>query len=238
MCAIYMPPDKNVQHRKYNIDVFDVLQEHIEHFSALGTVSVIGDINGRVGIESDFILDDILDENLQDNINFIDYVKDDIFTDRLSEDLKVPNSFGRRILELCKSTGLRICNGRFGVDSSKFTFQNKNGCSVIGYLLISSDCVYSLIKKLTVKEFNTYSCHAPLAVELYMKGNRVIKDQCTCMKTVYDTNRWNEGFKDDILNDMMMNAQKFDDFLINITEHENSVDECVEQLSILLADIF
>jgi hypothetical protein len=110
----------------------------------------------------------------------------------LSEDLKVPNSFGRRILELCKSTGLRICNGRFGVDSSKFTFQNKNGCSVIDYLLISSHCVYSLIKKkLTVKEFNTYSCHAPLAVELYMKSNRVIKDQCTCMKTGYDTNRWN-----------------------------------------------
>jgi hypothetical protein len=22
--------------------------------------------------------------------------------------------------------------------------------------------------------------------------------QCTCMKTGYDTNRWNEGFKDDI----------------------------------------
>ena len=147
-----MPPDKNVYYRKYNVDVFDVLQEHIEHFSALETVSVIGDINGRVGIESDFILDDILDENLQDNINFIDYVKDDIFTDRLSEDLKVPNSFGRRIfIELCKSTGLRICNGRFGVDSSKFTFQNKNGCSVIGYLLISSDCVYSLIKKVICK---------------------------------------------------------------------------------------
>ena len=37
---------------------------------------------------------------------------------------------------------------------------------------------------------------------------------------------------------MMKNAQEFDDFLINITEHENSVDECVEQLNILLADIF
>jgi hypothetical protein len=34
-------------YRKYNIDVFDVLQEHIEHFSALGTVSVIGGINGE-----------------------------------------------------------------------------------------------------------------------------------------------------------------------------------------------
>jgi hypothetical protein len=37
---------------------------------------------------------------------------------------------------------------------------------------------------------------------------------------------------------MMMNAQKFNDFLINITEHENSVHECAEQLSILVADIF
>ena len=64
MCAIYMPSDKSVYYRKYNIDVFDVLQERIEHFSALGTVSVIGYINGVVGIESDFILDDILDENL------------------------------------------------------------------------------------------------------------------------------------------------------------------------------
>ena len=104
--------------------------------------------------------------------------------------------------------------------------------------MISNDCVYVLITKLTVKECNTYSCHAPLAVELYIKGDRVIKDQCTCMKTVYATNTWKEGFKDDILNDMMMNAQKFHDFLINITEHENSVDECVEQLNILLADIF
>jgi hypothetical protein len=34
MCAIYMPPDKNVYYRKYIIDVFDVLQEHIEDFSA------------------------------------------------------------------------------------------------------------------------------------------------------------------------------------------------------------
>jgi hypothetical protein len=47
-----------------------------------------------------------------------------------------------------------------------------------------------------------------------------------------------KGLKMTYLNDMMMNAQKFDDFLINITEHENSVDECVEQLNILLADIF
>lgn len=29
VCAIYMPPDKNVFYRKYDCDVFDILQEEI-----------------------------------------------------------------------------------------------------------------------------------------------------------------------------------------------------------------
>ena len=55
MCAIYIPPDRNVFYRKYICDVFEILQEQIEYFSSLGTVSVLGDIDGRVGIEKDFI---------------------------------------------------------------------------------------------------------------------------------------------------------------------------------------
>jgi hypothetical protein len=30
MCAIYIPPDKNVFYREYECDIFDVLQEEIE----------------------------------------------------------------------------------------------------------------------------------------------------------------------------------------------------------------
>ena len=135
VCAIYMPPDRNIYYRKYNVDVFDVLQENIEHFSAYGTVSVIGDLNGRVGQDADFIVNDVLNNELRDNISFIDYINDTDLFDRQSEDDKPPNAFGRRILELCKSSGLRICNGRFGADSRKITFNNKNGSSVIDYLL-------------------------------------------------------------------------------------------------------
>jgi hypothetical protein len=32
MCAIYIPPDKNVFYRKYECDIFDVLQAEIEYF--------------------------------------------------------------------------------------------------------------------------------------------------------------------------------------------------------------
>ena len=131
-----MPPDKNVFYRKYNCDVFDILQEQIESLYNIGTVAVLGDLNGRVGLKPDYLLNDFLDPLLLDNISFIDYENDrqDV-VQRHSEDTKAPNSFGQRILQLCKSYGLRICNGRFGEDSGKITFNNKNGCSVIDYLL-------------------------------------------------------------------------------------------------------
>ena len=146
MCAIYIPPDRNVFYRKYICDVFEILQEQIEYFSSLGTVSVLGDIDGRVGIEKDFIVSDTFDKELLDDIDFLEYEKDELLVNRLTEDLKSPNSFGCRILELCKSSGLRICNGRFGQDSSKITFSNKNGCSIIYYLLMSHDSLYNCIK--------------------------------------------------------------------------------------------
>jgi hypothetical protein len=61
------------------------------------------DLNGRVGKESEFLRHDNLNRQLNDNIaNFIEYVPDDIFCDRLTEDLKHPNIFGNRILWYCE----------------------------------------------------------------------------------------------------------------------------------------
>ena len=51
MCAVYIPTEKNVFYRKYECDIFDVLQEEIELYSVDGNVAVIGDLNGRVGKE-------------------------------------------------------------------------------------------------------------------------------------------------------------------------------------------
>lgn len=64
-------PIKTFFYRKYDCDVFD-----IELFSNIGTVTVIGDLNGRVGLEPDFIIGDAIDKQLQDNISFIDYNND------------------------------------------------------------------------------------------------------------------------------------------------------------------
>ena len=73
-----------------------------------------GNLNGRVGTGKYCIASDILNKLLLDAIEFLEYKTDELFPNRVLEDLRYPNSFGSRILELCKSSGLRICNGRFG----------------------------------------------------------------------------------------------------------------------------
>ena len=180
MCY-FIPPDKNLFYRKYECDIFDVLQEEIELISVEGNVAVFGDLNGHVGKEPDFLRHDNLNRQLNDNIaNFIEYVPDDIFFDRLTEDLKHPNAFGNRIFQLCRSSRLRICNGRFGESSGKFTFQNKNRCSVIDYMLSFCES-FSIVQNFTVVKFTTFSCHAPLFVDIKLKGLS-IPSECTCKK--------------------------------------------------------
>ncbi|XP_071123308.1 uncharacterized protein [Mytilus edulis] len=232
-----MPPYKNVYYRKYDIDVFDNLQEHIEMFSNIGNVAVIGDLNGRVGQEPDNITGDVIDKQLQDNISFINYVNDDVFLNRHSEDIKPPNNFGQRILQLCKNSGLRICNGRFGKESQKITFNNKNGCSVIDYMLISQNIMFNVINSFSVGSFNHFSCHAPLEVDFNLTDNVVNKDQCNCINHVCDIFKWNEGCEDQIRDSLLLNAQQFEHLLTNIDEISD-IDCCVEELNKLLKDIF
>ncbi|VDI45368.1 Hypothetical predicted protein [Mytilus galloprovincialis] len=193
---IYIPPDKNVYYRKYDIDVFDVF----EIYSKLGNIAVIGDLNGRVGNEPDYILQDGLNKELLDKVdNLIDYNADVPLVDRLTEDLKTPNSFGKRILDLCKSAGLRICNGRFGDSSKQFTFQNKNDIKLKGL------------------------CQ---------------KTVCTCKKIKYNTIRWNEEFRNEVRDDLIHNAQKFEELHKIITEDADAINNAVNEMNAILTNIF
>ncbi|VDI50097.1 Hypothetical predicted protein [Mytilus galloprovincialis] len=210
-----MPPDKNVFYRKYNCDVFDILQEQIEYLYNIGTVAVLGDLNGRVGLKPDYLLNDFLDPLLQDTISFIDYENDrQDFVQRHSEDTKAPNSFGQRILQLCKSTGLRICNGRFGEDISKITFNNKNGCSVIDYLLLSEN-MFKI-----VKSFNNNECKDDVRESLLSNAQQ-FEDMLTNIDENSDTN-----ICVDELNKLLSDI--FEQFTKSEIRHKKYCDVCTD----------
>ena len=107
-----MPPDNNVFYQRYEYDIFEVLQEQIEHYCVLGNTVVIGDLNGRIGKDNDYIVDDIIINQLRDSLTgLIDY-ECDLPSDRPTKDIKPANKCGRNILNVCKSSGVRVCSGR------------------------------------------------------------------------------------------------------------------------------
>ena len=70
------------------------------------------------------------------------------------------HSHGVRLLEQCKSTSMRIVNGRVG-NTDQYTFLSHNGLSVIDYLLMH-ERFFSTINDYCIKPFSEWSNHALL----------------------------------------------------------------------------
>ena len=64
------------------------------------------------------------------------------------------------MIDLCKSTSLRIANGRLHDDKGvgNFTHCNKQGASVIDYLLLKASDFYCF-DKFKIEYFNEWSDH-------------------------------------------------------------------------------
>ena len=135
ICFVYIPPCDSVYFKLHETDFFSQLESGIRKYSEAGSVSVIGDLNARTSTNDDFA------QSSDDYINFLptlnddDFVIDD-FQNRCSED-KICNSSGQKLLDICKSTDLRIINGRVGDDRGvgRLTFLSSTGKSLIDYAI-------------------------------------------------------------------------------------------------------
>ena len=158
ICATYVWGHESPVYNTFNVDLFEILENDITYFSEFGKIFVVGDLNSRVGNKFDYIVQDINNTVCDD----ADYCPDNTSV-RASVDSSI-NSHGVKLLDLCKSTCLRIANGRVG-NSCKQTFYSNNGTSVIDYLL-ATEYSFSSISDFTVHDFNEFSDHAPLHFSL------------------------------------------------------------------------
>ena len=95
---------------------------------------------------------------------------------RISVD-SVGNNQGLQLLDLCKSTSLRIANGR--LDSGQnYTYFCRTGSSDIDYLL-SKEGNFGCICDFTVLGFNEFSDHAPLKFSLNIRSNQDNEYNCS-----------------------------------------------------------
>ena len=160
ICAVYVPHEKSV-HRDLENDEFLSIQKDIEKFSSQGIVYPLGDWNSRTGD----LLDYVDSKNILDLPLFVGGLPGG--SRRLNDDKKV-NAHGRKLIELCKTSGYEIQNGRYNDSSRCFTCFRYNGQSAVDYLLSKNENT-ALIKNFTVQPRTIDSDHCALTFSLPAK---------------------------------------------------------------------
>ena len=128
---------------------------------------------------------------------------------------------GRRLLDMCKSTGLLIGNGRLCADQDirEFTCITPLGRSVVDYFLLSlSDFDY--ISEFCICDPDEYSDHCALFICLNLLSTETFsstEETCFVQKLIW-TCKNEELFK----NSLLQQLSQYED-LINIAETENTL---------------
>ena len=99
-------------------------------FISKGDVIISGDLNCRTGRLNDFVAFDKAFDFLNEYVACEPFKKD-----RKNPDITI-NQYGWKLIELCKTTGLQILNGRMP-GTNKYTCHCPNGESVIDYVICS-----------------------------------------------------------------------------------------------------
>jgi exonuclease III len=225
LCGAYIWGEESPANNFVDIDLFDTIEHDISVFNSLGCVVLCGDLNSRIGNKCDFIPFDCINNILDDP----DY-DPDCTPVRASVD-NVQNSNGIKLIDLCKSTSLRIANGRI-FNTSNYTFCSNNGCSVIDYLLMN-ERHFSLINDFTIDPFNEWSDHAPLRFSL------------ACPKSVQNDNpqyeikcKWSDENTELFRSGIIGHLPRFNNIVQNIdVSCRDSIDKTVEDFSEIVRSV-
>ena len=145
LCTVYLPPKNSTY--KHDIDLFDCLTETACRIPPNVPMIICGDFNARTGTKLEH---DTPCEGDGTNLESQYYVNDHMkmiealcrtkALSRNSYDTAV-NEYGHKLLSMCRSMGLLICNGRLGQDRNKgrYTRLETTGNSVVDYVLCTPD---------------------------------------------------------------------------------------------------
>ena len=145
---------------KIEVDFLDDVQNHL----------IMGDLNGRTKIEEDFVRD-IFDKHSP--INEACYEKDTpLLIQRNNRDTHPVDEQGRKIIDLCKSSALKIVNGRSVGDRdgnfTRYPIRINENPSTIDYALCSTGLLQD-IHNFTVIPFTALSDHCCISLDIKVK---------------------------------------------------------------------
>ena len=195
----------------------------------MGYVYLVGDWNSRVGKQKDYIDFDMNNSFLHDE----DYVPD-VASSRASMD-SVYNHFGHALLNICRSTNLRIVNGRLFPDRNNgtFTYASNQGASLID-MLLARETDFSLLSDFQVNPFTEFSDHASISFSLCCKNLNVLE----CEQNNDVNFLWNPNQKTTFRNRLIALLPKFNSITSTVNHcSRSSINNMVSQFSDTLTEV-
>lgn len=189
-------------------DPFTILLEDITELPDPCQILACGDYNARTNVLADYDADDMygssgglddvlpgphIDPTANVNESMIKMLHCKGKLTRYSRDTADVNNYGKKLLELCKSSGLLIMNGRFGTDKGvgNFTRIETTGNSVVDYGIITPALV-DFISEFSIGKKFPESDHLPLSMSIKCR----LPSETTCRETLnnnwvpYDKYKW------------------------------------------------
>ena len=115
ICGIYIAPEKS---NYFDKDIFEQLENDITYFNSKGNTMILGDFNARTKTLADFVS--------KEGNQFINDVSETSWHPKIRQNFDTNNNHGKHLINICKSTDMRILNGRTRGDSlGRPTFHEK-----------------------------------------------------------------------------------------------------------------
>lgn len=224
LLATYIPP---IESPYFKEDMFSILEEEINQFQSRGHIVVCGDLNARTGQEPD-TLSTQGDKHLPGGGN----ISSPTCPPRQNYD-KVTNKHGSQLLQLCRSLGLYIVNGRLRGDSyGRYTYSSSLGNSTVDYFI--TDLSLVSLRAFTVSPLTPLSDHSKTTVYLNRSTSNHETPKPTKLNTIKTSYKWKEGSVETYQNAVQQQQVQslLDQFLgENFQCNSEDVNRAVEQLN-------
>ena len=228
LIALYLPPETSPRYDgdEKGMELLEDLLLKVRSKYCDCSILILGDLNARTGILQDYIVDDDVE-----HMNDIDqwYISSSFNAPRKSKD-KTVNKFGLALIELCCEFDVHMLNGRHTHDvDGNFTYISTSGCSVIDYIILSSDMM-NVVRKFSIEDYDI-SHHMPLMLTLEIIRNEESIDEEPQLYN-YEIYKWNENLRENYI--MKLEDEQV---LAMVDLFNYTVDENLDEAIIVLRNI-
>ncbi|WAQ95789.1 hypothetical protein MAR_028479, partial [Mya arenaria] len=253
--VVYIPPEGSPYS---SLEIFDSIESNIVDLLTQynnASFTIFGDFNAHCGKLLDYVEFDpyVADNNLDDiatrQMSIKNLLDLGIPLERFSLDQSNINNYGYRLLDMCKSTGLCIANGRCGNDMylGKCTCKNT---SLVDYLLLSH-CNLPNVNNFVVNDFDPIlsDAHSSISFKFCCHNLSDITDsqendndfdvnfiEDEVKKPIWD-NTVKERFLSSFDEDTLLNLQSEVDSIFNNKKYsEDSINSLTNKISELFVN--